>query len=80
MEGTTIKRLKLYNSKIELYIEKKEKDLIKKKAYKLKLTMSEYIRRLILVDNILTRIEFENCNKENLIDQLEKTNISLGRD
>ena len=40
-------RLKLYDTSIELCINKKTKDKLRKIAYKQKVTMSEYIRHLI---------------------------------
>lgn len=41
------KRLKLYDTSIEICINKKCKEKLRKIAYKNKLTMSEYIRNLI---------------------------------
>jgi len=41
------KRLKLYDTSIELCINKKTKEKLRKIAYKQKITMSEYVRYLI---------------------------------
>ena len=41
------KRLKLYDTSIEICISKKNKEKLRKIAYKNEITMSEYIRRLI---------------------------------
>ena len=41
------KRLKLYDTSIELCINKKTKEILRKIAYKQKITMSEYVRYLI---------------------------------
>ena len=41
------KRLKLYDTSIELCINKKTKEKLRKIAYKQKITMSEYVRHLI---------------------------------
>lgn len=41
------KRLKLYDTSIEVCISKKTKEKLRKIAYKQKITMSEYIRKLV---------------------------------
>lgn len=41
------KRLKLYDTSIEICINHKAKEKLRKIAYKQKITMSEYIRKLI---------------------------------
>lgn len=63
-----IKRLKLFNDIIQFAIERKKKRILKRIAYKNKMTMSEYIRNLIDID--ILRHERENakcdlaCNAE----------------
>lgn len=51
-----IDRLKLYNTRITLRLSNKEKNILKKNAYNKKITMSEYIRNLIILDNRLNSI------------------------
>ena len=41
------KRLKLYDTSIEICVSKKTKEKLRKIAYKQKITMSEYIRKLV---------------------------------
>ena len=48
-----VDRLKLYNTRITLRLSNKEKNILKKNAYNKKITMSEYIRNLIVLDNRL---------------------------
>lgn len=55
------KRLKLYDTSIEICINNKIKEKLRKIAYKQKITMSEYIRQLIEVALKLNDINaFEN--------------------
>ena len=51
-----VDRLKLYNTRITLRLSNKEKNILKKNAYNKKITMSEYIRNLIILDNRLNSI------------------------
>lgn len=51
-----VDRLKLYNTRITLRLSNKEKNILKKNAYNKKITMSEYIRNLIVLDNRLNSI------------------------
>lgn len=51
-----VDRLKLYNTRITLRLSNKEKNILKKNAYSKKITMSEYIRNLIILDNRLNSI------------------------
>ena len=44
------KRLKLYDDFLELVIDKKTKRILRRIAYKNKMTMSEYVRNLIAID------------------------------
>lgn len=55
------KRLKLYDTSIEICVNKKTKEKLRKVAYKQKITMSEYIRQLIELAIINNEInDFEN--------------------
>lgn len=55
------KRLKLYDTSIEVCVNKKTKEKLRKVAYKQKITMSEYIRQLIELAIINNEINnFEN--------------------
>ena len=55
------KRLKLYDTSIEICVNKKTKEKLRKVAYKQKITMSEYIRQLIELAIINNEINnFEN--------------------
>lgn len=51
-----VDRLKLYNTRITLRLSNKEKNILKKNAYNKKITMSKYIRNLIVLDNRLNSI------------------------
>lgn len=55
------KRLKLYDTSIEICVNKKTKEKLRKVAYKQKITMSEYIRQLMELAIINNEInDFEN--------------------
>lgn len=73
-------QLKLYDTLITLRLSNKEKQMLKKNAYQRKITMSEYIRTLILLDNRFNSIS----NKLNKIDKdLKDVNLAkihIGRD
>lgn len=73
-------QLKLYDTLITLRLSNKEKQMLKRNAYQKKITMSEYIRTLILLDNRLNSIS----NKLNKIDKdLKDVNLAkihIGRD
>ena len=73
-------QLKLYDTLITLRLSNKEKKMLKRNAYQKKITMSEYIRTLILLDNRLNSIS----NKLNKIDKdLKDVNLAkihIGRD
>lgn len=73
-------RLKLYDTSIELCINKKKKEKLRRIAYKQKITMSEYIRKLIdfaIAYNDITCLE----NKKDLqAKDVEKIITLLGRD
>lgn len=66
-------QLKLYDTLITLRLSNKEKKMLKRNAYQKKITMSEYIRTLILLDNRLNSIS----NKLNKIDKdLKDVNLA----
>lgn len=67
-----IKRLKLYDTKIQICLNHMEKEKLRKRAYKSKLTMSEYIRRLIMLDNQLHEIKNSNSNFDQMIQRIKK--------
>ena len=73
-------QLKLYDTLITLRLSNKEKKMLKRNAYQKKITMSEYIRTLILLDNRFNSIS----NKLNKIDKdLKDVNLAkihIGRD
>lgn len=72
--------LKLYNSSITLRLSKKEKSILKKRAFKNKITLSEYIRMLILIDNRKYAIR-DNLEKNNkLLNDMMKAKNHIGRD
>lgn len=56
--------LKLYDSKLTIRLKQKEKIILKKNAYKNDLTISEYVRMLIIIDNRLNCI-YSNNDKIN---------------
>ena len=64
------KRLKLYDTSIEVCVNKKTKEKLRKVAYKQKITMSEYIRQLI-------ELAIINNEINNLIDKIKKDNNDL---
>ena len=70
----------LYNTSLTIRLDKKEKQIIKRNAYKNKITMSEYIRQLILIDN--KRININNHIKKlkKNINDINKAEIRIGRD
>lgn len=68
------KRLKLYDTSIEIVINHKEKEKIRKIAYKNNITMSEYIRHLINfaieinnINNSDNKISVSNKNIDKII-------------
>lgn len=59
------KRLKLYDTSIEICINKKTKEKLRKIAYKQKITMSEYIRQLI--ELAITCNDISNCENKKVL-------------
>lgn len=74
------KRLKLFNNVLALCIDNKEKELLRKSAYKNKMTMSEYVRKLIELDNSYKKIDGYQNKQEITIDEVIKVLTSLRRD
>lgn len=73
-------KLHLYNSRITIRLDKKEKNTIKKNAYKNNLTLSEYIRQIITIDNRTNNIrqcikKVDKCMKD-----IYKSKVRIGRD
>ena len=64
-------RLKLYDTSIEIVINKKTKEKLRKIAFKEKVTMSEYLRRII--DFIIISNEIDKKDNE-LINTLKDFN------
>lgn len=73
------KTLKRYGSKITIRLSKKEKELLRKKAYEKNINMSEYLRALILIDNRITDLE-SNIDKANRnLNDISKYKYFIGR-
>ena len=71
--------LKRYNSKITIRLDKKEKEMLKRRAFKMKLNMSEYLRALILINNRLTSF-YSNIEKANKnLDEIFMYESFIGR-
>ena len=65
-------RLKLYDSTIYTYLNKKDKLKFRKLAFKNKMTVSEFNRYLIL-------LVLKSADENKLCDNLEKTNKEVDR-
>lgn len=74
------KRLKLFNNYLMLCIDTKQKELLRKNAYKNKMTMSEYIRKLIELDNSYKKMDDYQNKQEITIDEVIKVLTALRRD
>lgn len=71
--------LKRYESKITIRLSKKEKEVLKRNAYKKNITISEYLRALIIIDNRLTSFH-SNIDKANKnLDDISKYEYFIGR-
>ena len=73
-------RLKLYNTHLTLRLDKKEKQILRKNAYKNKMTMSNYIRLLINMDNRLNEIKRNNIKNDKCSTEIAKIMLNIGRD
>lgn len=72
--------LKLYNSSLTIRLKGKEKNVLKKNAFKNNLTMSEYIRLLILIDNRLSSISANNNKINKSMEEISLAKLRIGRD
>ncbi len=71
--------LKRYSSKITIRLNKKEKEILKRNAYKKNINMSEYLRALILINNRLTSF-YSNIEKANKnLDEIFMYESFIGR-
>ena len=71
--------LKRYSSKITIRLNKKEKEILKRNAYKKDINMSEYLRALILINNRLTSF-YSNIEKANKnLDEIFMYESFIGR-
>ena len=59
---------------------KKEKQILRKNAYKNKMTMSNYIRLLINMDNRLNEIKRNNIKNDKCSTEIAKIMLNIGRD
>lgn len=73
-------QLKLYDTLITLRLSKKEKQMLKRNAYQKKITMSEYIRTLILLDNRLNSISIKLNKIDKDLKDVNLAKIHIGRD
>lgn len=73
-------QLKLYDTLITLRLSKKEKQILKRNAYQKKITMSEYIRTLILLDNRLNSISSKLNKIDKDLKDVNLAKIHIGRD
>ena len=71
-------RLKLYDAILTLRLDKKEKNIIKRNAYKNKMTMSNYIRYLISIDNRINRIKKNNEQNNQYSNEIAKILLNIG--
>ncbi len=72
--------MKLYNTHLTLRLDKKEKQILRKNAYKNKMTMSNYIRLLINMDNRLNEIKRNNIKNDKCSTEIAKIMLNIGRD
>lgn len=73
-------RLKLYNTRVTIRLDKKEKKILKRNAYSKRMTMSNYIRKLIDMDNRLSEIKKNNIQNNKCENEILKLMIDIGRD
>lgn len=71
-------RLKLYDTSIEICISKKTKEKLRKIAYKEKITMSEYVRKLIDFAIALNDLNILENKKELSTKDVDKVISLLG--
>lgn len=71
--------LKRYGSMITIRLNKKEKALLKKNAYRKNINMSEYLRALILIDNRMTDFQSNIAKANKNLDDITKYEYFIGR-
>lgn len=71
-------RLKLYDTSIEIVINKKTKEKLRKIAFKEKVTMSEYLRRLIDFIIISNEIDKKDIDLMNTLKDFNKISKLIG--
>lgn len=71
--------LKRYGSMVTIRLNKKEKALLKKNAYKKNINMSEYLRALILIDNRMTDFQSNIAKANKNLDDITKYEFFIGR-
>lgn len=66
----------MFNTYIKININKQEKEKLRKNAFKNKMTMSDYIRRLITIDNKLNEIKnYDNKLNDDMDDIINNLNL-----
>ena len=71
-------RLKLYDTSIEIVINKKTKEKLRKIAFKEKVTMSEYLRRVIDFIIISNEIDKKDIDLMNTLKDFNKISKLIG--
>ena len=71
--------LKRYGSMVTIRLNKKEKALLKKNAYRKNINMSEYLRALILIDNRMTDFQSNIAKANKNLDDITKYEFFIGR-
>ena len=71
--------LKRYGSMITIRLNKKEKALLKKNAYRKNINMSEYLRALILIDNRMIDFESNIAKANKNLDDITRYEYFIGR-
>lgn len=74
-----INHLKRYGSTITIRLNKKEKALLKKNAYRKNINMSEYLRALILIDNRMTDFQSNIAKANKNLDDISRYEYFIGR-
>ena len=72
--------LKLYNSSLTIRLKGKEKSIVRKNAYRNNLTISEYIRLLIMIDNRINSIQTNNKKNNKSLEEISLAKLRIGRD
>ena len=71
--------LKRYGSMITIRLNKKEKALLKKNAYRKNINMSKYLRALILIDNRMTDFQSNIAKANKNLDDITRYEYFIGR-